>query len=74
MACYAKLRVRLKEDLTRYHPNAKEGALGWTLPEVQCSMWGTYDRFWAVQFDEGGRLDLLSKGLEVIDHPDTVTP
>ena len=58
------IRMRLKKDLTAYHPNAKVGALCTTLPNVKMSMWGSQDHFVAVRFDDGGSLDVTWKGLE----------
>ena len=60
------IRMKLTVDLTRYHLNAKEGALCTTIPDCKLSMWGSQDRFVAVRFDEGGSLDILWKGLEKI--------
>ena len=57
-------RMILTVDLTKYHPSAKEGARCITIPDVKLSMWGTYDRFVAVGFDEGGSLDVLWSGLK----------
>jgi len=57
-------RVRLTVDLTAYHPNAKIGALGWTVPGLKCSVWGWNDQFAAVRLDEGGTLDVLEQSFE----------
>jgi hypothetical protein len=61
-----KERVKLIVDLTRYNSNCKIGELGWTMPNVKLSMWGSEDRFVAVRFDNGAMLDVLYKSLEVI--------
>jgi len=58
------VRVRLKEDLTKYDERCKIGELGWTMPDVKLSIWGSYDRFVAVKFDNGAKLDVLLKSLE----------
>jgi hypothetical protein len=58
--------MKLNTDLTRYHYNAKPGALCLTLPDVKLSMWGSQDRFVAVQFHAGGQLDVLWTGLDEV--------
>ncbi len=59
-------RVKLKVDLTKYDERCKEGELGWTIPNVKLSMWGSQDRFVAVRFDNGARLDVLNSCLKQI--------
>ena len=58
-------RVRLNVDLTRYDARLVVGSMGWTLPDVKLSMWGSQDRFVAVKFDCGASLDILYKSLSV---------
>lgn len=59
-----KERVELIVDLTRYDKRLIVGSLGWTMPDVKLSMWGSEDRFVAVQFDNGACLDILYKSLK----------
>jgi hypothetical protein len=59
-------RVKLKVDLTRYNKKCKIGELGWTMPNIKLSIWGSQDRFVAVRFDNGAELDVLWDGLEKI--------
>lgn len=59
-------RVKLKVDLTKYDNRCKVGEKGWTIPNVKLSIWGSQDRFVAVKFDNGAKLDILWKGLEEI--------
>ena len=60
------VRVRLTEDLTRYHPKLIVGAEGITIG--QYGMWSRqFDRFVGVNFDGIGPFDILWKGLEIID-------
>ena len=61
------IRVKLIEDLTRYDLRCKVGELGWTIPDTKLSIWGSYDRFVAVRFDNGAKLDVLWKGLEELE-------
>jgi len=58
------IRVKLKTDLTKYHPECKIGSIGSTLPGIKLSEWGWSDRFVAVKFDNGAMLDVLWKSLE----------
>jgi hypothetical protein len=57
-------RVKLMVDLTRYNEKCKIGELGWTIPNVKFSIWGSTDRFVAVNFDNGAKLDVLWESLE----------
>lgn len=61
-------RVRLTVDLTRYDPRCKIGELGWTMPDMAYSSWAKfYDRFVAVKFDNGAKLDVLTKSIEQVE-------
>ena len=60
-------RVRLKVDLTRYHPSCKIGSLGYTILDKKFSVWGSQDRFVAVKFDSGAQLDVLWESLEIVN-------
>ena len=60
-------RVKLKVDLTKYDSRCKIGSLGSTMPDIKLSVWGSQDRFVAVNFDNGAQLDVLWESLEVID-------
>jgi len=62
------MRVKLRADLTKYDKRCKSGELGWTMPNAKLTVWGSQDRFVAVQFDNGAKLDTLWKGLELINH------
>lgn len=59
-------RVRLKVDLTKYDSRCKISSLGYTMPDMKLSIWGSQDRFVAVRFDNGAQLDVLWNNLEVI--------
>lgn len=61
------LRVKLKVDLTKYDSRCKISSRGYTLPDVKLSIWGFQDRFVAVEFDNGSKLDVLWDSLEVIN-------
>ena len=59
------LRVRLRVDLTRYHPEFQLGAEGWTAPAR--GMWArAQDRFTTVVLESGAWLDVLESGYEEI--------
>lgn len=59
-----KERVRLKVNLERYGKGLVEGIKGWTIPNTKFSIWGSEDRFVAVEFDNGLKLDILYKSLD----------
>ncbi|MDO8528430.1 MAG: hypothetical protein Q7S06_00890 [Nanoarchaeota archaeon] len=61
------LRVKLKVDLTKYDNRCKVSSIGYTIPDIKLSIWGTQDRFVAVRFDTGAQLDVLWDSLEVIN-------
>lgn len=61
------LRVKLKVDLTKYDNRCKVGSLGYTIPDIKLSIWGSQDRFVAVKFDNGAQLDVLWNSLETIN-------
>jgi hypothetical protein len=63
-------RVKLKVNLERYGKGLVEGSEGWTIPNVKLSVWGSQDRFVAVEFDNGLRLDVLYSGLEILSKPE----
>jgi hypothetical protein len=63
------VRVKLTCDLTRYHSKCIVGAMGWTIPRAELSEWGKYDRFVAVDFDDGPKMDVLWTSLEIIADP-----
>jgi hypothetical protein len=60
------IKVRLRADLTRYHPALTSGAEGYTSSP---SGFGSHasDRFVAVTFSAGVTLDVLWESLEIID-------
>ena len=66
MGAWARHRVRLTVDLTRYDWRCKVGEEGWTNPNDH-SGWSTYDRFTKVKFDNGAYLDVLWESLEVLE-------
>jgi hypothetical protein len=58
--------VRLKVDLTKYDNRCTVGSTGKTIPDYKVGMWGGYDDFVAVQFDNGAILDVAYSGLEIL--------
>lgn len=60
-------KVKLNVDLTEYDSRCVEGSTGKTIPNHKVGIWGGYDRFVAVSFDNGAVMDILYKSLEFID-------
>jgi len=60
------VRVKLTADLTRYDPRCKKGELGWTIPNVKLSIYGSMDSVTAVRFDNGAKMDVFYKSLEIL--------
>lgn len=60
-------RVKLKVNLERYGRGLVEGVEGWTIPDTKLSIWGDQDRFVAVNFDNGLKLDIIYSSLEKIE-------
>jgi hypothetical protein len=58
--------VRLKVDLTKYDNRCTVGSTGKTIPDYKVGMWGSYDHFVAVKFDNGAILDIAYDGLEML--------
>lgn len=59
------VRVKLKVDLTKYDSRCKEGQEGTTIPNYKCGMYGSFDHFVAVRFDNGAVLDIAYNSLEI---------
>ena len=57
------VKVKLITDLTKYDSRCTSGQEGMTLPNVKLSMWGEWDTFVAVQFDNGARMDIAINSL-----------
>ncbi len=62
-----KRKVELIKDLTKYDSRCTIGSIGWTIPNVKLSMWGSSDNFVAVKFDNGARLDIALNSLNMVD-------
>ena len=62
-----KRRVKLNCDLSRYDVRCTVDSLGWTMPNVKLSMWGSQDNFVAVHFDNGAKLDIALNSLTILD-------
>lgn len=59
-------RVKLKVNLEKYGKGLVMGIMGWTMPNIKLSMWGSQDRFIAVKFDNGIQLDVIYSSLEEV--------
>lgn len=60
------LKFVLMIDLTKYNQRCVVGQRGVTIPDVKLSMWGDYDRFVAVKFDNGASMDVLWDSIQII--------
>ena len=60
-------RVKLKDDLTKYDERCTIGQLGKTIPLYKFGVWGSFDHFVAVKFDNGAGLDVAFSSLEIIE-------
>lgn len=61
------VRVRLSVDLTRYDSRCVEGSLGTTIPNHKFGLYGSFDHFVAVRFDNGASMDIAYSSLEIFD-------
>jgi hypothetical protein len=61
-------RVKLTCDLTKYDSRLTVGQEGKTIPHTKLSIWGSQDRFVAVDFDCGAKLDILLSGLDILEN------
>jgi hypothetical protein len=58
--------VKLKVDLTKYDKRCIEGSIGTTIPNHKVGMYGSFDHFVAVRFDNGAVLDIAYNSLEML--------
>ena len=62
-------RVKLNVDLTKYDTRCIAGEMGYTIPNGKIGMFGGFDTFVAVRFDNGAVMDIVVKSLEYIKTP-----
>jgi hypothetical protein len=60
------VRVRLTTDLTRYDNRCVNGSMGTTIPNRKFGVFGNYDHFVAVRFDNGAMMDISYGSIEII--------
>jgi hypothetical protein len=60
-------RVKLNVDLTKYDSRCTLGSEGYTMPNVKLGLYGSFDHFMAVKFDNGAKLDIAINSMEFID-------
>lgn len=60
-------KIILTVDLTKYHPDCKVGSTGKTIPNHKCGLYGSFDHFVAVKFDNGAVLDVAYNSLEMVE-------
>ena len=63
------VHVELTTDLTRYDSRCKVGEKGMTIPNHKCGLYGSFDHFVAVKFDNGAIMDIAYNSLIVLTEP-----
>ncbi len=59
--------VELSVDLTKYDSRCVVGEKGKTIPNFNVGMWGRFDHFVAVRFENGAVMDVLYDSLKFAD-------
>jgi hypothetical protein len=63
------VQVELTKDLTAYDSRCKVGQKGMTIPNHKCGMYGSFDHFVAVRFDNGAVMDIAYNSLIILTEP-----
>jgi hypothetical protein len=61
------VQVELTVDLTEYDSRCKVGEKGMTIPNYKCGLYGSFDHFVAVKFDNGAVLDIAYNSLNILN-------
>ena len=64
------VQVELTVDLTRYDSRCTVGQKGMTIPNHKCGLYGSFDHFVAVRFDNGAVMDIAYKSLNILTESD----
>ena len=63
------VQVELTKDLTAYDSRCTAGQKGMTIPNHKCGMYGSFDHFVAVRFDNGAVMDIAYNSLIILTEP-----
>jgi hypothetical protein len=63
------VQVELTVDLRMYDSRCKVGEKGMTIPNHKCGMYGSFDHFVAVKFDNGAVMDIAYNSLNILTEP-----
>jgi hypothetical protein len=64
------VQIELTKDLTKYDPICTVGQKGMTIPNHKCGLYGSFDDFVAVRFDNGAILDIAYNSLNILTESD----
>lgn len=63
------VQVELTKDLTAYDSRCTVGQKGMTIPSYKCGLYGSFDHFVAVRFDNGAVMDIAYNSLIILTEP-----
>ena len=63
------VQVELTVDLRMYDSRCKVGEKGMTIPNHKCGLYGSFDHFVAVRFDNGAVMDIAYNSLNILTEP-----
>lgn len=63
------VQVELTKDLTAYDSRCTAGQKGMTIPNHKCGLYGSFDHFVAVRFDNGAVMDIAYNSLIILTEP-----
>jgi len=63
------VQVELTVDLRMYDSRCKVGEKGMTIPNHKCGLYGSFDHFVAVRFDNGAVMDIAYNSLNIPTEP-----
>lgn len=63
------VQVELTVDLRMYDSRCKVGEKGMTIPNHKCGLYGSFDHFVAVRFDNGAVMDIAYNSLIILTEP-----
>jgi len=64
------VQVELTVDLRMYDSRCKVGEKGMTIPNHKCGLYGSFDHFVAVKFDNGAVMDIAYNSLNILSESD----
>ena len=67
------VQVELTVDLRMYDSRCKVGEKGMTIPNHKCGLYGSFDHFVAVRFDNGAVMDIAYNSLNILTEPSEQT-